>query len=969
MYERSKTQWLLLIVKTLRNSNLAGLARCCALTLYLCATLCATSALGAPVNKSLQFNNYSVADGLSQVTVYDIEQDQYGFVWVGTQNGLNRFDSHKFRVFVGDLEAPETGPASSLVYSITKDPRSSDLWLGTAMGISRFQQNSQSFRHYPVIDASSGANQAVFEILFTRDGRAIAGTDTGLYLYDTSTGAWTRFALWANQAPRVDALVEDNLGRLWIGAASGLYLYASGALTKLFSDKIQNVLDLNFEPDGTLWVGTNGQGIAQINTSTLSPQLVANITRANNQLADDIVTSSLRIQDELWVATAGGLSIIDLAAEPKVNNFYHDPAILSSLPGNYTTKVFADNNGETWIGTWTSGLGILSQVQTKFNTILFGSDAYNRGISIDSQDNLWLANPEGVWRLANDGELYGPWQFAPDSPLAGLENSILHITHSSDEQTLWIASRRGLNKLDLTNPRYIEQVAFTDVPIYTVTQSAPDELWIGSRNTGLYQYNPLTDEIDSHWAMPLITKVLVPEQSDKILVTTLGGLYLVDKNSQQTQVFQGSHGQVTTWLSKASDNSYWLGTQAGGLDQVTVTDDFEITNIENTISPTALQGLSIAAVATDENNNLWMSTTRGIVKYKPEQGQLEFFETVTDENAAAYVIGFVDQDQQGGVYFGSTKGITYFQPSDIQKISNAPKLYFSELKVLNKTISSTDDGSGYALDAPIFLTKAISLEADQVIFSLEFSALNYANPDNHQYAYMLEGFDSSWNFTETNQRVLTYTNLDPGSYTLKLKSANTPDHWQDNTIALNITIAPAWWQTTWSKFLFAGLVLLLGYLFYYFRISALRTNARRLEQLVQDRTEELQAVVKQLQVLSSKDPLTGLSNRRDFQVKASTELKRFHRGSSTFAILLIDVDNFKSVNDKFGHAVGDQVLKCVAQTLAANVREQDTLARWGGEEFIAWRQIYPCYRPNPWRRSCVAACSPTVFMPTAATFT
>jgi diguanylate cyclase (GGDEF)-like protein len=81
------------------------------------------------------------------------------------------------------------------------------------------------------------------------------------------------------------------------------------------------------------------------------------------------------------------------------------------------------------------------------------------------------------------------------------------------------------------------------------------------------------------------------------------------------------------------------------------------------------------------------------------------------------------------------------------------------------------------------------------------------------------------------------------------------------------------------------------------------------------------------------DPLTGIANRRRFNQVLEVECGRFTRGHSPFSVLMLDLDYFKDVNDRYGHAAGDEVLRQVAQILLATLRSTDVVARYGGEEF------------------------------------
>ena len=98
-------------------------------------------------------------------------------------------------------------------------------------------------------------------------------------------------------------------------------------------------------------------------------------------------------------------------------------------------------------------------------------------------------------------------------------------------------------------------------------------------------------------------------------------------------------------------------------------------------------------------------------------------------------------------------------------------------------------------------------------------------------------------------------------------------------------------------------------------------------------TAYLQALIDQLVDLSSRDPLTGLTNRRGFELALAREVDRVARSGESALLLMVDIDHFKQVNDRHGHAAGDLVIRAVARALTDSVRPMDLTARIGGEEF------------------------------------
>lgn len=118
------------------------------------------------------------------------------------------------------------------------------------------------------------------------------------------------------------------------------------------------------------------------------------------------------------------------------------------------------------------------------------------------------------------------------------------------------------------------------------------------------------------------------------------------------------------------------------------------------------------------------------------------------------------------------------------------------------------------------------------------------------------------------------------------------------------------------------------------QIAELKAHRKTLEQEVKARTKELEEANRKLDVISRTDELTALPNRRDMLRTIDNEIQRVSRTRKPFCFIFIDIDHFKNVNDTYGHACGDEVLKHVASTIRNLLRKYDVLARYGGEEFL-----------------------------------
>jgi diguanylate cyclase (GGDEF)-like protein len=288
----------------------------------------------------------------------------------------------------------------------------------------------------------------------------------------------------------------------------------------------------------------------------------------------------------------------------------------------------------------------------------------------------------------------------------------------------------------------------------------------------------------------------------------------------------------------------------------------------------------------------------------------------------------------GRLYFGSVHGMTGVQPEQVRSASVPPQVAITDVKLFNHSLSEGRFRDQARLEGPLTAPTGLVLSSQATAFTLEFAALHYTEPSQNRYAYQLEGFDPDWQETDAERRVATYTNLDPGQYVFRVRAANHHGSWSEQAATLAVTITPPFWQTTWFRV--AAAVLVVGGLWslYHWRIRRLTRHQARLEQLVAARTAELEASNRKLEALSMTDGLTGVSNRRGFDLALQSEWRRALRTGQPLALSMLDVDYFKKYNDRYGHLAGDATLRTVAGLITEHGRRSsDLVARYGGEEF------------------------------------
>lgn len=924
-------------------SRKASAKLCLLLATYFCL-LVATPSLASPVVPT-QFTHISVQDGLSQITVSDIVEDNIGFMWFSTQNGINRFDGYNFVQYKKDKNLDGSGPIGDFVYKLAVDKNSGDIWAASSSGLSRFEHKSDRFIHYPLVDSAGQTHHFVATVSFDRTGQLWAGTSLGLFKYRANTDSFDHVKFSDNISFRVQDIEQDNNGILWLATNQGLYGYRpEHPLYKVNDLTNVEVTDIELVNQSQLWFSTNSKGIYVKDDDDNEMPVIRPLTELSLDLKGRSISSLKQIRNgDIWISTLDGLTISRLEDPSVTVNLKHNANISSLLSASHMTRTYESRSGLIWQGTWTSGFSRFDPNSQQFKTLNAGGSETTRGIANDTEGNIWFGTPEGLWKRDQSGKIVGPWTFENElnGPRFLEENGIMSVAYAKATDRIWVGTRSGLAFLtnDQTHIKYLSSMRGSIV--YTLSTDEVGDVWIGDFNNGLIQMDGTTHTIKNQWEMGSITKILL-DADGYAWAGTMEGLLrankhtgeLLDLYSPDRKTSQRSP-RVVTWISKSQHDHFWIGAQGSGVMKLSFDSQQQKFNFQQVAPESHLSTLSIGGIEQDANGNLWASTTEGIAKLGPALGEPEYFSGKNGAKDEGYYINNSLTNIDGEILFGSPTGITYFQPSEVTQSSWNPKIVFTKLSVLDKPISSRNaDDETFPLKSPIYQTTEITLQPEDNVFSIEFSALDLSAPERNQYAFKLEGFDTGWNTAISRNRVATYTNLDAGSYTLLVKGTNKDGVWSSHIGEITITVVPPWWLTTWAKTLWVVIVLALLISFYRRRVYGLKKQSQLLSIQVEERTAELEAMNKKLLTLSTIDDLTGLRNRRDFRTNGLQEASRFARGGEPFCILLIDIDFFKQVNDINGHACGDKVLIQTSQLMNRLIRKQDLLARWGGEEFI-----------------------------------
>jgi signal transduction histidine kinase/ligand-binding sensor domain-containing protein/CheY-like chemotaxis protein/HPt (histidine-containing phosphotransfer) domain-containing protein len=835
------------------------------LLLLLCALVAGTAA--AQPARSLRFEQLSVEHGLAQESILSIIQDSDGFMWFGSQTGLSRFDGYRVTTYRNEVGNPRS-MVNNWVRVLYVD-RAGRLWLGTDGGLDRFDPVTQTFIHYaPNEPGKRGNGNRHIHAMEDdgNDGLWIATAD-GLQHFDMKTGA---FRVWHHAAgdaaslasDQVNALALDARGRLWVGTAVGVDSMAPGAAgfehhaLAGAGAKRNTVNALLVDANQNLWIATlAGLGHWNLAAGAAGRRLLGP--------ADGIVRGDISVlfQDGDSTVWAGGHDDGLYRWNPQAqrfSNFRHQPADSHSLADNRVSALFRDRVGTFWVGTWYAGVSRVDLGSGGFARIVKQSDGPAtlsdnkvRAIADDGAGKLWLGTTDGLNHFDPATGLTQVYRHQPDNPNS-LSDILVNAVARDRRGVVWSGGRAGITGFDPASGRFTRlSLANADPDSDTIRGmlvDRDDALWITTRG-GLHRLDPARrkvttfrhDPADSASLADNIARPILEDRHGRLWVGTFDGLDLMDRATGKFRHFRHdpadpasiSHDEVH-YLLEDRRGEIWAGT-AVGLNKLIAGADGSIRFKRYTFTD-GLADDAVAAMLEDDDGNLWISSSTGVSRFAPATGKWRTYNAGDGTTEGAYFDGSALKTRDGTLYFGGFNGITAFNPRTISDNLIAPRAVITGFNVFNKPVALVHPG---LLKGPIEHATEITLDTDDSVFSLEFSALHYAAPQRNRFAYQLVGFDENWVATDASKRFATYTNLDPGNYTFRVKAANKDGVWSASGATLAITILPPFWKTWWFR---SGVVLLvLGSAFgaFRFRMRGLRRQKELLEHQVRARTAEI----------------------------------------------------------------------------------------------------------------------------------
>lgn len=968
-----------------------------AITLLLMACLVSPVLYAVPLeSRNILFSHLTTRDGLSQGSVTSITQDRQGYIWIGTQEGLNRYDGKDIKVFQHDYSDPASLP-HDWVWSLLPDDDGT-LWVGTdGGGLSRFDTQTNRFQHFQhdAGNPNSLSGNRVRVVYKDRQGILWIGTDgQGLNRFDITTNTFTRFQHDVNDNQSLShnsvlSILEDRRGNLWIGTRGGglerldrnsgqffHYRHDADDPTSLSHDRVRSLFE---DRAGNLWIGTYEGGL-----NRYQPE-IGNFSRFQNNPNDPTSLSNDRVKDiyednngTIWVATDGGLNEW-LPADQGFARYQNEVTNLDSLSNDQVSEIFQDRGGVLWIGTF-KGISKWNYVSESFT--YYHQNGRQHQLSSNSiwavaesnKHDLWIGTYGGGLNRLDLASNKTTYYKKNDSGNSLSDDRIMSI-FVDPQQIVWLGTRSGgLNRLD---PLTDEVRHFRHVPvdpsslssdsITTIFGDDSGVLWIGTYGGGLNRYDPETDKFNNYRHDPADSTTVSSDRVMAIYRDRTGALWIGTENgglnrfNQATGSFERyqhdpldprSLGNNSAWsIHEGRDGSLWIGTNGGGLNRWSAEDrQANRAVFKKYRKSSGLRSDNVMAILEDNWGKLWISTNRGLAQLDPETDVVRNYSLSNGLKDNDFTFGSRLASHKGQLLFGSLSGVVSFMPDTMGVNLHRPPVALTAT-TRKGTLATTHSDTVQPIEIDL------SYKEELVVF--EFAGLDYADPSKNKYRYKLDGFDNEWS-DPVQYRRTTYTNLPTGHYIFRVMAANNDGVWNERQATFAFAVVPPPWLSPWAYATY--LVVAIGVIFIFLRAQRnklrLETEQRKeLERQVTHRThelaernDELHELNVTLKEISTTDALTGLKNRRYLHDYMKSEVARIQRRahdldpaneneapldiSPAMSFMMIDLDGFKAINDTHGHDAGDQVLLQVRDILKHCCRSADIISRWGGDEFL-----------------------------------
>ena len=861
------------------------------------------------VEKTLPLTDYfsqtwSTHDGLPHDGINAISQTTDGYLWIATWEGLARFNGREFKIFT---RGSKTGLPDSSIKSLTSTPDGKLLVAGARGGLSERYDNVWT----PASLATTMINHAIYD----KSGNIWLALEGKGVIYRNKNALQDMVIINNIRAYKI---VEDNEGTIWVATNKGLFSVKNKTIIRHFDKEYglptSPIEDIIITHDNKLIVATKQGAYKKINGifKLLHPQLANE--RISSLLQDNV--------HNIWLGTDNhGIFRLHKDNLEQLND-------QSGLPNNRISALYQDKEQSIWVGT-SSGLFRLREAPFITLTTKQGlSGNYIRSVLSHSDGSIWVGNSKGLNKIVNDHvtsiEITNSNKSLSVLSLAETpEQQILVGTYN---QGLFITTNNGLKELITV------EGGLPSNEVRSILVDSVNNLWVGTAS-GLAKISPdnKLEIFNKQSGLPAsFIMTLAEDEFGKVWIGTGDGIASYNKGAIQTYRLNDKFDAEYAFGFYIEKNTLWMATDRGLININLTTNEMKAVTKEN-----GLPIDKIFQIVIDNNDTFWLTSNRGIISItrkeinnviegKSQSINLKLFSEgvgllSTQANGGSTPAATLHKD--GSVWIATSKGVSHIHNERLQRTAE------KKIPVIIEQFEA--DGTSYSIQPTIILPEGASR------ITIHYVGLGYLMSKHIEYQTQLVGFDEQWQ-NKSNKTFTEFTNLEPGSYTFKMRAKYPNGQWQENLATINFTITPLYWQTTSFRLFIAIVICFTLYLLYRYRILTIKRSQVQLTELVAQQTLEIQKQAELFSYQANHDQLTGLFNRRAFDEWCNNDFAQAKLKQQSLTVAIIDIDHFKNVNDEYSHLIGDQVIKKVAdilQDIIQNSTTQVKLARWGGEEF------------------------------------
>ncbi|MDR3693116.1 two-component regulator propeller domain-containing protein [Mucilaginibacter sp.] len=882
--------------------------------LYLASFLCAFLLYGTAVSgqeKDVKFSSLTVNDGLSQSDVKFIIKDRKGYMWFATDDGLNKYDGYNFTIYRHQAGDKHSLPSNNI--TVVFEDKANNIWVGTSGGgVSLYNRKTDSFTNFrsnkeDATTLSSGDINTIFQ---DSKNNLWIGTYSGLNLFDLKTKKITRFFYAKNKdyiaSHHIYSIAGENNGDLWLGTGDGLVQfnyqtgytkrYLHGGVNSLGNNQINTVFKSN---DGILYIGTAGSGI---DCFDIKKQLFTHYTHqsynSSSLINNNVFAINSAGRNTLWVGTEDGLDLFD---EEKGTFTQYTNEDKNNTDKNHSINSILDKDGILWIGTYESGVAFYDRNLSSFeryskqtgNKLSLSNDIVTT--FAEQEKGFWIGTDGGGLNYFDkDSKVFTHYSHQPESKNTISGNHILNILKDG-QKNLWIGYYDGGLDLFNTETHKIKHYRTGNKPdqisgtaVFALAKDKTGDLWVGMDGVGLnvirgakivkrYAYSP-ADTLHSLSNNDVMA--IYRDREDRIWVGTYNGLNLYNPATDNFTHYmtwnKGLTNDVVISIFEDNNENLWVGTLGGGLNVYDKRrQSFVAYNFQGGENYSIIN-----SITEDKNGFIWTGTNHGLISFQPFTNNIRKYTLQNNLQGYEFTSGAVFNAKNGQLLFGGHTGFNIVDPYHLAVNKRYPKIVFTDFELFNKKVPI---GANSVLKSAIDETKVIRLNYNQSVFTIGYSGLNFTLPEMNAYAYKLEGFEKNWNYVGS-QRKATYTNLNPGEYTFKVKASNNDSFWNSTPATLKIIIITPYYMTWWFRVLLLVLVCLVIYSAYRYRVFAIKAQQKILEKRVIKQTaevvkqsDELKKQSRHLQELNNK-----LQEQKEQELKARKEAEKANKAKSVF---------------------------------------------------------------------------------------